>query len=424
MPQSIRSILGKSNRVKKPSRSNTPRQSPRGQSSSRGARSEARNGGDKDQFPERLTDLGITKILQEDLTLRDVVQAMRYIRSKMFSPVPRTGLHSTRTTEILNYRLAVPPIVTMGHLNAILNSPSRVEREVVELWGEGILRKVRVERRAGMGEALIESSDLEAMIHKANLSQETTEGFLEYLKGNPTVQTVSKGALTGAQTDELIRAGFLTSPLHATPGSTFSIRPEDRATLTSIHHVSQFASGTISAVGGQNVIHLAGGGGGASTLTGHFYDSSGFRIALPGHGSYLKLAGGAVDWLREALGKTKWGEGPESWFRERFEGGGLYGTRWKGFWGVEWEWVLGQAVGLGIVEVFDTGSVGRGIRMAHRSNNSKELSPSHRQSNSLRGDPDIHINLEAVNLPAGNCMDIAGHLSKKALVSAGVREAV
>lgn len=373
MPQSLRSILGKSNRVRKPSRPSTATQK---STTASGAPSQSPRKGKKPatkddaeaEFQDKLSDVGIAQILQEELTLRDVVQAMRYVRSRMFTPVPPTGFKSTRTAELLNYRLTVPPIVTLGHLNAILTSPSRVEREVVELSRSGVLRKVRVERRGGMGEALIEASDLEAMVHKTGMSEGAKARFLEFLRANPTAQTLPRrGAITHAQTDELVRAGFLTSSLQAAPGTTLHVRPEDRTTLTSIHHVSRFASGTVSAVGGQNAIHLAGGsGGGAPTLTGSSLASaegSDFRIAVPGHGRYLKLAEGAVDWLREVLDtKTKWGEGPEAWFRERFEGGGLYGTRWKEFWGVEWEWVLGQAVGLGIVEVFETGSVGRGVR--------------------------------------------------------------
>ncbi|PNP49308.1 hypothetical protein THARTR1_09916 [Trichoderma harzianum] len=370
MPQNLRSILGKSNRVRKPSRPSPARQSSTStakassQSPRKGKRPAAKDDLDA-EFQDKLSDVGVVKLLQEELTLRDVVQAMRYVRNGMFTPVPPTGFKSTRSAEVLNYRLTVPPIVTLGHLNAILTSPSKVEREVVELSRSGVLRKVRVERRGGMGEALIETSDLEAMVRKTGMSEGAKEQFLEFLKKNPTAQTLPRGAVTHAQTDELVRAGFLTSSLKAAPGTTLHVRPEDRTTLTSIHHVSRFASGSVSAVGGQNALHLAGGSGGAPTLTGSSLasaEASDFRIAVPGHGRYLKLAEGAVDWLREMLDKTRWGEAPEVWFRERFEGGGLYGTRWKDFWGVEWEWVLGQAVGLGIVEVFETGSVGRGVR--------------------------------------------------------------
>lgn len=377
MPQSLRSILGKTNRVRKPSRTAsatrhvavntvavTPTQSPRKVSRKPSRRDE------NEEYQEKLTDVGIARLLTDDLTLRDVVQAMRHMRSKMFSVVPPIGLHSSRIAEVLNYRRTMPPLITPSHLNAILNSPTKVEREVVELVGKGILRKVKVERRAAMGEALIESTDYETMIRNANLSEETQNEFLMFLKQNTTAQTLSRGTLTNAQIDELVRAGFLTSSLQAIPGSTLHIRPEDRTTMTSIHHVSQFASGTVSAVGGPNAIHLAGGGGGGSSsnsrsalaLTDLASGALDFRIAVPGHGRHLKLVEGSADWLREALGRTKWGEGPESWLKERFEGGGLYGTRWKEFWGVEWQWVIGEAVGLGIVEAFETGSVGRGIR--------------------------------------------------------------
>lgn len=263
---------------------------------------------------------------------------------------------------MLNYRATTAPLVTVGHLNAILLSPGRVERELAELMTKGAVRKVRVERRGGGGEALIETADYEGMLSRASLSEAAKDSFKTFLKENPTTQILYKGALDSRHADELIRAGFLTSSTPSTPESTLDIRPEDRTTLTSIHHVSQFASGTVSAVGGRNIIHLAGGSGGAPTLTRSSSTPSGLRIAVPGHGRHLKLASASVDWVREALRRTRWGEGPESWLKERFEGGGLYGPRWKEFWGVEWSWVLGEAVGLGVVEVFETGSVGRGVR--------------------------------------------------------------
>ncbi|UNI21104.1 hypothetical protein JDV02_007122 [Purpureocillium takamizusanense] len=429
MPKSLRSILGTSNRVTKPSRSGQPRQpppsttspspSPRKGTQPQQRRRQQANEEEDELFQDKLTDLGVVKLLEEELTLRDVVQAMRYIRAHMFTPVPPTGFKSTRAAEVLNYRAATPPLVTAGHINAVLAraSPTRTEREVVELVGRGVLRRVRVERRGGGGEALVEAADLEAMLFRwvssggdnggggIALARDTADAFLQFLARNPMAQTLGAGDLLSAvddeedeagllmesaRTDELVRAGFLTSATHAAPGDTLRVRPEDRTTLTSIEHVSRFASGTVSAVGGQNAIHLSGGGGGGgvggrrrmptlpssssssstallgptttTTTTTITQPGASFRVAVPGHGRYLKLAEGAVDWIREALGRTRWGEAPESWLRERFEGGGLYGTRWKEFWGVEWEWALGQAVGLGAVEVFETGSVGRGVR--------------------------------------------------------------
>ncbi|XWW92589.1 hypothetical protein V2A60_000514 [Cordyceps javanica] len=394
MPKSLRSILGGGNRVRKPARptasrqsaaggtSSTPSSSPRKKPSAepRKNRGDGDDGADSELFPEKLEDAGLATLLAEELTLRDVVQAMRYVRGHMFTPVPEMGFPSGRRTELLRHRATMPPLVTAGHVRTVLGgtSPTRVEREVADLLGRGVLRRVRVERRGAGGEALIETPLLVAMLRASRgVSAATAEAYAALLEADPTAQTLGRGALPDSQADELVRAGFLTSAAtRAAPATTLHVRPEDRTTLTSIQRASQSASGTLSAVGGHNALHMAGGSGGAAyrnqpsdpslVVTGALPADGGggadyYRIAVPGHGRHLKLAEGALGWLREMLGRTRWGEGPEDWLRERFEGGGLYGPRWKDFQGVEWTWVLGEAVGLGVVEVFQT-AVGRGVR--------------------------------------------------------------
>ncbi|KFH44972.1 hypothetical protein ACRE_041850 [Hapsidospora chrysogenum ATCC 11550] len=405
MPQSLRSILGNSNRIRKPSRpapsrstASSPSSSPSkkppppppsssssSSSSARKSRKDRNNANhgesEADLFEDKLDDEGTARLLAEELTLRDVIQSMRYIRAHMFTPVPERGIHSARTTELLRYRAATPPIVTVGHLTAVLGvPPTRAEREAADLMRRGVIRKVRLDRRGWQGEAFIETSDLEDMVRDepTGLPDETREGFIRFLRENPTIQTIhvpGSSGLSDSQADDLVRAGFLTSSIHAGGSSTLHVRPAERTTLTSIQRVSRHASGSLFAVGGPNALHLSGGGGGGASspnLAHHTSYSSPsssspsssaeLRISVPGHGRYLKLAAATVDWVREALGKTKWGEGPESWLKERFEGGGLYGPRWKEYWGVEWEWVLGEAIGLGSVEIFETKSVGRGVR--------------------------------------------------------------
>lgn len=371
MPQNLRSILGTSGRVKKTprtqgSRSGTSSPSPRKATSSpRKPRRQRGEDATELAFEDRLDDAGTAKLLEEaELTLRDVVQAMRYIRGHMFSPVPERGIHSTRTAELRTYRASMPPLVTAGHLHAVLDAPTRVERETADLMARGAVRRVRVGRRGAMGEALIEAPDLVAMVRDAGLPAASADRFITFLRENPTAQTLPRDALSDAQADELVRAGFLTSSLRTGPGSTLDVRPEDRTTLTSIQRISRHASGSLSAVGGPGAIHLSGGGSGAPSLTEPSWapGAADLRVAVPGHGRHLKLSSAGIEWLREALSRTRWGECPEAWLKERFEGGGLYGPRWKEFWGVRWEWVLGEAVGLGVVEVFETRSVGRGVR--------------------------------------------------------------
>jgi len=36
--------------------------------------------------------------------------------------------------------------------------------------------------------------------------------------------------------------------------------------------------------------------------------------------------------------------------------------KWREFWGLRFDWVLDEAVGSGLVEGFETGSVGKGVR--------------------------------------------------------------
>ncbi len=38
--------------------------------------------------------------------------------------------------------------------------------------------------------------------------------------------------------------------------------------------------------------------------------------------------------------------------------------KWKQFYGMRFEWVLEECLGTGVVELFETGSVGMGVRMA------------------------------------------------------------
>ncbi|KAG6102536.1 hypothetical protein E4U31_003334 [Claviceps sp. LM219 group G6] len=418
MPQSLRSILGY--RIAKP-RSQPSPQKTRPKTTTAKPRPPSQK---SLLFPDKFPDLGDLPILtpQEALSLRDVVQTMRYIRSRMFTAVPSQGFPSARTAKLLNYRARMPRLITMGHIHAVLGgtSPSRVEREVAELVSKGLLRRVRVERRGPLGEALMEMEDLRVLLgrveEEGGLGGRTREAFWRFLRRRPMVLVVGAGDiregkerlggegdddeggggggggdkdgdgdgdgdgfLTQSQVDELVRAGFLTSCATAAPANgTLHLRPEERTTLTSIAHVSRFASGTVSAVGGRNALHLAGGGGATArkhhTANNNNNAVSSFRIAVPGHGRYLKLADAAVRWVQDTLSATTWGQGPEAWLRERFEASqsqtphgadnkNLYGPRWKDFWGVEWEWVLGEAVGLGIVDLFDTGSVGRGVRM-------------------------------------------------------------
>ncbi|KAG9236298.1 serine-threonine protein kinase 19-domain-containing protein [Amylocarpus encephaloides] len=339
---------------------------------------------DEDHFGDRLDDMGLVRALATDLTLRDVPQAMVYVRMKMWSELPeRAGMNSVRIAEVLNYRVDMPPAIVVSHLQALLSSPTAVEKEIAEMMRKGAIRKIVIETRGHIGELLILAKDLEQMIEKSSLAGPLQEKFIAVLHANPTALKLPRSQLSDEDVQGLMRAGFLTL---WTPGTTFDSfsRPGDgsRGTATSLESISKAASGSMSAVGGENAVFANGGGGGPKPSgTREIYS-----LALPNAGPFLKVLSNARAHLISLLSKSKYREAPESMLRQRWDGGiaandfatvarrnrgefaGVLPGRtrkWKQFYGLSFEFILGECVGAGLVEVFNTGSVGRGIRALH-----------------------------------------------------------
>lgn len=360
--------------------SSLPRRKPGPRATSKAATSDDK---EDDLYDDRLDDVGLVKALATDLTLRDVAQAIMYIRGRMWSSMPqeRAGMNSTRIAEVLNFREQLPPIVTVSHVQALLNSPTTVEREIAELIQGGAIRKIVVGGRGGIGEVLILVKDLEEIIEKSSLEQLVKERFIKLLRERPTAIKISRSEFDAETSKSLVLAGFLTSTTPTwTPTEVFSTPGEgSRGTMTSLNSISKAASGSLAAVGGKGAVHAAGGSGGGigPAATGEF------SLAIPRTGAYLKLVADARSHLRLLISKSKFREAPESVLRERWDGGiaadnestaarrnrgefaGVLPGRtrkWKQFYGVTYDWILGEGVGAGLVEVFNTGSVGRGIR--------------------------------------------------------------
>lgn len=131
------------------------------------------DGDDSDDiFGDSLEDLGIVKTLATDLSLRDVAQTIQYIRSHMFDAMPEGGgFNSTRIADILNFRKSLPPTVTVAHVHALIDSPTKTEREIAELTKAGTIRKVVIPGRgtagSSVGEGLVLFSDIERLVKDA-----------------------------------------------------------------------------------------------------------------------------------------------------------------------------------------------------------------------------------------------------------------
>ena len=370
---------------------------------------------------ERLQDAGIVKTLVTDLSLRDVAQTIQYIRSHMFDALPEAGgFNSTKIAEILNFRKSLPPTVTVAHVHALLDSPTRIEREIAELTKAGIIRKVVTPGRgtggASIGEGLILSKDVERLvIETKELDRELSgkslyyhkmhrlligllDKFLEHLRARPITQSLSLGAFSSTDVTALMRCGFLTSSAqYACSANVFS-RPKSasQGTGMSISSISKAASGSVAAVGGEDAIYEAGGRGGVRRSSSQFTSQSEqdpqrfvgegeqLKLSLPGMGPYLKLLTAARSHLISLVMKSKYRELPLYLLHERWNGGistddpaakakkyrgefaGVSPNRtrkWKQFNGLAFDWVLAECHGAGLIEVFETGGVGRAVRI-------------------------------------------------------------
>lgn len=106
-------------------------------------------------------------------------------------------------------------------------------------------------------------------------------------------------------------------------------------------------------------------------------------LSVPNMGPYLRLLGAGRSQLASALKKSSHGEAPLYLLRDRWEGavesassvstakrargevaGVLPGRtrKWKELYGMNFRWVLEEALGAGLIELFDTGSVGPAVR--------------------------------------------------------------
>ena len=150
--------------------------------------------------------------------------------------------------------------------------------------------------------------------------------------------------------------------------------------------IARQASGTEEAAGGEAAFDSLGGIGSSrisKAESGPNGLSTDFMLSLPNLGSYLRLINDARVHLLELLGKSKYREAQLHLLRERWDGavesdsrvstakrlrgefsGVLPGRtkKWKQFYGLNFDWILEECFGAGLVELFDTGSVGHGIR--------------------------------------------------------------
>lgn len=326
---------------------------------------------------------------------QDVTALIRYGQNS-FEEVPdrAAGMNSEKISEILRFRRALPPIVSVAHLLALSRSPTETERALARGVAMGKFRKITIPGRgkggSAVGEGIVVVEDWKERLHReVALPEELREKYIALMNSNPTSPTVPITSLSREDVRMLVTTGFLTNPAALSSGSDLSSRSTG-ISLAAISKAGSMApSGSLAAVGGYGAINDSGGGGSALSAAANSRISlsdlrNTMTFSLPSMGSYLKLLTEARTHLlfllkqlsprhREAtldLLREKWdGNVPNdaisSMKRSRGEWSGVLPgktKRWRDFYGLEFASILAECVGSGLIELFDTGSVGIAVR--------------------------------------------------------------
>jgi hypothetical protein len=320
---------------------------------------------------------------------RDVLYAVQYARTSMFAPLPdRAGMNSVRIAEVLNFQRNLPAIVSLAHVHAVISASSKTEREIAALQSAGKLRRIKVTGRgndiSGTGEVLIRMDDFEALLDRSKVVPDVVADFCNLLRRMPRATAISGQDLPASHVTALTRTGFLvSSSLSGSRNLALA-----GSSLVAMPKISRAASGTSGAVGGEAAFENLGGVGSArrpksSVHLNRSLKGSELALSVPNIGPYLRLLTAGRAHLLELLGKSKYKEGPLYLLRERWDGavdsdnrvsaakrirGEFAGVlpaktkKWRDLYGLNFDWVVEECLGAGLIELFETRSVGLGIR--------------------------------------------------------------
>jgi hypothetical protein len=128
-----------------------------------------------------LSDVGRSHFISQSAPVQNVRQAIQYIRDGMFEELPaRIGMNSTRIAELLNLRRSLPPLASVAHIHTLLEAPTQVEREIVELVQSGQIRRLIIPGRgndaAGLGDCLVLAEDWERLVQASTALETPVKG--------------------------------------------------------------------------------------------------------------------------------------------------------------------------------------------------------------------------------------------------------
>lgn len=364
---------------------------------------------------KRLDATGLPLSVLPDPAVVDVLSAVRHAAESLFCPIPeRAGMNSVRIAEVLNFQKNLPPLVSLAHVHALISASSKTEKEINNRIANGDIRRIQVIGRgndiSGASDFLITTTSLRNLLNTSHIPEPITNSFLALLAAHPRATTLSPTHLPPTHLTALIKAGFLVSSSSVTRNLTLS-----GSSIVSPTSISRAHSGTSGAVGGDAAFENLGGvsssshrsssnssqqqppqppqprrapSSSSSSSSSPSNRTTDLHLSLPNIGAFIRLLAAGRAHLLSLLAKSAYRELPLYLLRERWDGdggevvrapararsaqGGVFFAgevfpdktkKWRKLWGMRFEWALAECLGAGEVEVFETGSVGLGVRV-------------------------------------------------------------
>ena len=217
------------------------------------------------------------------------------------------------------------------------------------------------------------------------------EKYASVIESREPITDQSFSSFGADEVGQLIQAGFLIMAHSngAPAGPTSSSAKPGEASAMALHSIAAGSARSLAAAtsGASGLLGARSSQGSTSSPSAFLEAEPGLTTppseplqpTVPRLGPFLRLVEEARRHLLALLSRSKYGEAPVYLLRDRWDGGvstrQSYGLskdpfapappgrtrKWKDLYGVNFDWVLAECAG-GLVEVFDTGTVGLGVR--------------------------------------------------------------
>lgn len=246
--------------------------------------------------------------------------------------IPLKGLSTPVRDEIMEFRRQLPHIITVNQLYTLFEREGRtfVDKLLEQGIREGTVRKFVI-------------SNASPVILNSTKFQKVSYGYenIEVICRAETYTSLIQSRIDMAANEEHRKA--LSLLLDFVVGHPTALFISTELSKEDLKILIQFGFVTLSSNHLNEIENM-------------------YAIAYPNCGTFLKLIKSGRMWVVKALNKGRFKEATEDVLVSKWEGGPKMTSLRKPYYGYDLDWVLADALGAGIVEVFNT-PVGRGWKL-------------------------------------------------------------